>query len=780
MKSIQSTALLQVPARTSRRIRRPLSLGVLAAALFLAGCAEMRLRETATTQLRTGDYENAVSTLRKGVETYPESTVLRSALVQSRVEALTKLLADASAARAAGRYDDAEKLLRRARPFDAGGSRVDGLLAELHVERRQHAALAEAEKLVADKKPDEALRVIALALKDNPRHAELLGLQRRLELDRRSVQGRSTRRALTENRPISLDFRDAALRAVLDVVSRSSGVNFVLDKDIRPDVRVTVYLKGAQVEDALDLITGTNQLAKKVIDERTILIYPNTPEKQREHQEQIVKVFHLVSSDAKGAAAFLKSMLKIRDPYVDERSNMLALRESPENIVLAERLIAAYDAFEPEVLLELEVMEVSSTRLTELGVQFPKSVALTPLAPLGQTQLTLGNLRGLNRDRIGVAVDDVVLNLRRDVGDFNTLANPRIRVKSKEKAKVLIGDKVPIITTTTGQTGFVSDSVTYVDVGLKLDVEPTVYADDDVTIRVGLEVSSLGSQIKTNSGTVAYQISTRNANTVLRLRDGETQLLAGLISSEEKMNASRLPGLGDLPVAGRLFSSQLDNANRNELVLSITPRVLRNVRTGSTMETEFWVGTETQPRFRPNGPLAPSGPASPGPAGAPSVAGGSGLPGQALPVVNAPAAQPTVTGPPTLTWTGPSTAKVGETFEATLNLRSGNALRGLPVQIGFPKGSFEVVDVVEGAFFKQDGSATSFSKSVAADAGRVHAGAIRNSPDGAVGTGTVVTLRLKALQAGTPELTVESASPIGATDASAAIVRPAAWPVQVK
>lgn len=760
------------------RARPSKCMGVvaLAAMLLLTGCGELRVRDSAASQLRVGAYEEAVSTLKQGLDSYPESTVLRGALVQSRLDAMQRLLAEAAAARAAGRWEEAEKLLRRARAFDAGGTRVDELLGELSVERSQRAALAEAEKLLADKKVDEALRVIASALKDNPRHPELLALQRRLQMDRRLAQDRSARRSLAENRPISLDFRDAALRSVLDVVSRSSGVNFVLDKDIRPDVRITVYLKNAQVEDALDLITSTHQLSKKVVDEKTILIYPNTPEKQREHQEQIVKVFHLVSTEAKGAAAFLKSMLKIRDPYVDERSNLLALRESPENIALAERMLAVYDTFEAEVLLELEVIEVNSSRLTELGIQFPRSVALTPLPPAGQTKLTLGNLGGLNRDRIGVAVDDLVLNLRRDVGDFNTLANPRIRVKSKEKAKILIGDKVPIITTTTGQTGFVSDSVSYVDVGLKLEVEPTVFADDDVSIKVGLEVSSLGAQIKTNSGTTAYQIGTRNASTVLRLRDGETQLLAGLISTEEKSSASRVPGLGDLPIAGRLFSNQLDSGNRNELVLSITPRVLRNVRSGSAADAEFWVGTETQPRFRPNGPF--SQPAAARPALVATAAGADQQPGGAA--TDAAAAQPPVSGPPTLTWAGPASATVGQPIDLTLNLRSGSALRGLPVQVQFPKGAFEVLDVSEGTFFKQDGATTSFSKSFAADAGRIHAGAIRNSPQGASGAGSVITVRLKPLQAGAAEVSLESANAIGRADPQASIVKPAAFTVQIK
>ncbi|MFD2452207.1 type II secretion system protein GspD [Ideonella paludis] len=136
---------------------------------------------------------------------------------------------------------------------------------------------------------------------------------------------------------------------------------------------------------------------------------------------------------------------------------------------------------------------------------------------------------------------------------------------------MLVGDKVPVVTTTTGQGGFVADSVNYLDVGLKLEVEPTIFADDEVAIKVGLEVSSVSREVRSTNGTLAYQIGTRNANTTLRLRDGETQLLAGLISREERISASRLPGLGDLPVAGRLFSSQRDDNTKTELVLAVTP-----------------------------------------------------------------------------------------------------------------------------------------------------------------------------------------------------------------
>jgi general secretion pathway protein D len=552
---------MRVDSRTSAVGRRAVRwLGAVALATSLCGCAQQRIRDTAQTQVSAGQFEQAVSGLEAGLKEYPDSAVLRAGLIQARGDALTRLIAEATTARATGRIDDAEVLLRRASVFDST-DRARGLLDELALERKQRKALTDAQALVARKDNDAALRVIADALKDNPRQSDLLALQRRLGADARERQRAAAQTGLAEVRPISLDFRDAGLRAVLDAVSRHSGLNFILDKDIRPDILITIFLRSARVEDALDLIVSTHQLAKKVLDERTILVYPNTPDKQREHQEQVVKVFYLATSDAKGAAAFLKSMLKLREPFVDERLNLLALREPPEAIALAEKLIALYDGQEPEVLLELEVLEVRSSRLTDLGIKFPDTFTLTPFPPAGSTSLNLANVERLTREDIRLGIGGVAITLRREVGDYTTLANPRIRARNREKAKVLIGDKVPVVTTTTGQGGFVGDSVSYLDVGLKLDVEPTVYPDDEVSIRVALEVSSVAREVRTASGSLAYQIGTRNASTMLRLRDGQTQLLAGLISRDDRSTASRVPGLGDLPVMGRLFSSQADDAN---------------------------------------------------------------------------------------------------------------------------------------------------------------------------------------------------------------------------
>jgi len=196
-------------------------------------------------------------------------------------------------------------------------------------------------------------------------------------------------------------------------------------------------------------------------------------------------------------------------------------------------------------------------------------------------------------------------------------------VKNKEKARIHIGDKLPVITSTiSGTSGFSSESVNYLDVGLKFDVEPVIRLDGDVDMKVALEVSNVAGTIRTENGTVAYQLGSRNATTVLRLRDGETQVLAGLISDAERSSANKLPGLGQLPMVGRLFSSSREEATKSEIILLITPRILRNITRPELSEGEFFAGTESSTsdqslRLRP-APVRVEPAAAPEPASAPA------------------------------------------------------------------------------------------------------------------------------------------------------------------
>jgi general secretion pathway protein D len=272
------------------------------------------------------------------------------------------------------------------------------------------------------------------------------------------------------------------------------------------------------------------------------------------------------------------------------------------------------------------VLEVQRNRLLDLGVDWPTSLSFAPLKNVGDVPITIDQLRNLNGGNIGVSAISASVTARKTDGDANTLAAPRIRVRNKEKAKVVIGDKLPTITTTisSGVGGFASESVNYVDVGLTLNVEPTIYLNNEIGIRISLEASTLVDTITTKTGTTAYRIGTRSAATMLQLKDGENQVLAGLIKNDDRSSASHLPGLGDLPIVGRLFGSRHDTRDKTEVVLSITPHLVRNIQRPAANVAEFSAGTEASFRRRPDSAARPPAqlPAPQGmrPPGAPAVA----------------------------------------------------------------------------------------------------------------------------------------------------------------
>jgi len=744
----------------------------LASFFVLTGCAQF-VRDDVNAKMRQGDYEGALQGLQEGLAKYPDNTALRATLISAQSEAISRLIAQAIQQRAMGRFDDADNTLLRAQALDPKNDRIMALQNDITAQRRAEKSLDEALTLMNAKNKEQALRVVEAGLRDSPRQPELLALQRRLEAELRFETEPAGRRGLAESRPITLDFRNAPLSTVLEAITRGSGINFILDRDVKQDNRVTLYLRSAKVDDAIDLVVGAHQLSRRTIDPQTVLIYPNTPEKQREHQEQVIRVFHLGNADAKSTATLLRSMLRIKDPFVDERTNLIALRESPEIIALAERLVALHDVGDAEVMMEVEILEVKTARLTELGINFPNSLTLTPLPLPGATGLTVSSVRSLNSERIGVGIASTVINLRREVGDFNILANPRIRAKNREKAKILIGDKVPVVTTSSTAT-FLSESISYLDVGIKLEVEPVVSPDDEVSIKLGLEVSSIAKEVRTAAGSLAYQIGTRNANTVLRLRDGETQLLGGLISNEDRSSANRVPGLGDMPMLGRLFSSQKDDYQRTELILAITPRILRSAPHPDISQAEMWVGSEMATRLRASPARVPIAKAAGtetttttagGQAAATTATAAAGIPANAGTAGTAKAAP--ASGPILASWKAPADIKAGTEFVVTLNLSSGAALRGAPLEISFPSQSLEVLDVSEGSFFKQSGATTSFTQAVNTGTGRIGAGILSNDSNGATGQGSLLQLRLKAKAAGPIDLGITSLKPIPLSGAAA-------------
>jgi general secretion pathway protein D len=525
----------------------------------------------------------------------PSNQEYRAYYYRQRDLAIQRFLTLAETARGANSLDAAETAYRRALALDPSNARATAGLDGLVMERRHRALLTEAEALVKQGNADAAHAKVREVLAENSSNREARALIRRIERENMDAATATPRLNATLRRPITLEFRDAPLRAVFELISKHTGLNFVFDRDVKPDVRTTVFVKDTTIEDVIRFVLVTNQLERKVLNETTLLVYPNTPAKIRDYRELVVKSFYLANADVKHTANMIKTLVKTRDVYVDEKLNLLVIRDTPEAIRIAERLVANQDLAEPEVMLEVEVLEVGTTLLSELGIRWPDQISAGVVGAAGVPgQLTLREWQNRDSSLVRLSVTDplLIVNLKNQNGRTNILANPRIRVKNKEKAKVHIGDKVPVITTTAAGTGFVSESVNYLDVGLKLEVEPSVFLEDEVGIKVGLEVSSIVDQIESKSGTLTYRVGTRNAATTLRLRDGETQVLAGLISDEDRRNAAKVPLLGDLPVVGRLFTNNNDTASKTEIVLLITPRVVRNLQRPGIRLEEFPSGTE--------------------------------------------------------------------------------------------------------------------------------------------------------------------------------------------
>jgi len=554
--------------------------------------------------------QSRAQTSSKDYELNPESTKARKDLLVNKESAENELLSQAEKARLSGNKDAATKLYEKVLNFSPDNQTAIIALNEIDSEKRLTKNLEKASDLMSKNQLQAAKDAVREVLLEQPHSKQAKALNEQIDEKIGTPNSKPPKLKPTSDTPITLELRDANIKVVFDALSRATGINFILDKDIKPDTKTTIFIKKLPIAEAIQMVLSSSGLQKKDLSETTALVYPSNLQKLKEYQDLIIRSFYLNNASAKQVSAMLKTMLKTKDIFVDDRLNMLVIRDTPETIRVAEKLITGNDLADPEVMLEIEVLEVSQNRLQELGIQYPNKFSVLG----GTAGLTLRQLNNISSSTIGVSPNPA-LNIRKETGDVNILSNPRIRVKNNEKAKILVGDKVPIITTTSTANVGVSENVTYVDVGLKLDVEPRITLDDFVNIKVGLEVSSLGKETITTNGASVFQIGTRNASTVLRLKDGETQILAGLISQDERKNTSRIPGLGDIPLLGRLFSSQKDEKNKTEIVLVITPRVINNIQLPKAEVSEYLSGTENQisdtpiavsPQSSSSGEISPS------------------------------------------------------------------------------------------------------------------------------------------------------------------------------
>ncbi len=547
-----------------------------------------------------GQAAQGIAQLETLAKQQPYNAEIRSHLTFERNAYLSRLAEEAGQLRDKQQWQAATDMYQKVLNMDEQNQRAQDGLRVLKQYMQHEVLLAEAEQLWqspdASANNDKIQSLVSQVLTENSLNPRARSLYEKLEKQRSEQQNASQLLKTNFKKNISIEFKDVSLKTIFDFISKVSDINFSFDQNFNQNQTTSIFARNTSIEQVIQTVLNANQLGQKTINANTLLIYPMN--RSNEYQELYVRTFYLGNMEAKRAMNMLKTVIKAKDVYIDEKLNTLVMRDTPENIHLAEKLITSQDLPEPEVMLEVEVMEVSRKSLTALGIRYPNQVSVGvkggDLTAPTAGQLTLSQLKNFNGNLGVFSITDPVLalNLLNQDSSTNLLASPHIRVKNREKAKIHIGDKLPVITSTANSVGFLSQSVNYLEVGIKLDVEPTILLHDEVSIKVGLEVSNQTDQVKTTSGTLTYTIGTRNANTVLRLKNGETQVLAGLFRDDAQESSNKVPGLAQLPLVGRLFSDKSTDKRKNEIVLLITPRILSNLNPPDASYSMFAAGVD--------------------------------------------------------------------------------------------------------------------------------------------------------------------------------------------
>lgn len=818
-------------------MRTMLKIASLLALLALTGCgAGLTAFNKGEKFEKEGRLDEAVLKYAEAAASSPETNEYRMRLMKASERAARVHFEKGEELFRQQKYDEALREYQNAVALDASLDRARQQSEKLVRFKNSLAYFKEGQDLEKANKPREALQSYRKALdlnQDNTAAKE--ALNRLLQTKKTRLEGYDLN--LKSNKPITLKFKDAKIKDVFYIITQLSGINFIFDEAVK-DQNVTVHLENATFEQALDILTNMNKLGKKVLNESTLIVYPKNPEKAKQYEDLVVKTFYLNSLDAKKAVNLLRTMLQVRKVYVNEEMNAIVIRDTPDVIDVAGKILDANDIPDAEVLLEVEVIEVSKTNAETFGLGLSRrSVSLNTLAPGGAfladnftaastSSSTVNTTQGTQPSNLlqtfswkgfggFITVPSATYNFSKDISNAEVLANPKIRVKNREKSKFTVGTRVPITTTsTTGTTGGFSVNVQYVDVGVKLNAEPTIQLNNDVSIKLGLEVSSIIDKQTvggTDSATTVVTIGTRNLDTVLNLKDGETSIIGGLIQDNKSKSKQKIFLLGDIPFLGPLLSNNTNTGTKNELILAITPRIVRAVSVPESDVVSFWSGKEDDPAVTkvfssftqepefaapavpaapsqpkpaapakvqqpavpqpltapPSVPAAPVAPVAPAPQSAVSLPVPPSQAVQAVapaPVVAAVAPAPSAAATPvaetpqpvtrgSLNIAAPASVGVGTQFRVEIKASDLNGLSKAPFVLLYDPIFIEYVGATEGNLLNRDGKPTSFNALPEKAAGKVTFTLARTgTAEGVSGSGTLLTATFTAKNKGPASL----------------------------
>jgi len=534
------------------------AVAVCLAAVLASACASSTALRHARTAEIAQDYDRAVVEYTKAVRLNPNDANARTGLDRAKLRAAEIHFQHARRFAATGKFDQALVEYQMASELNPTNPDIDDELRSTRNKLRAKIAVSHEGKT-------DLQTLVARARELPPPGMDLPS---------------------NVKMPATLTFRDASSRDVFTTIARFADVSLIFDPSFR-EAPVTVDLRNASLDDALNSITGATHTFYRVTAPKTVLVVPDTPAKRREYEEEVVQTFYLSNADLKETMDLLRMVLDARRISPTTATNALTVKDTPEHIAAVGRVISAIDKARPEVIIDVELLEVDRTKLQEYGLQLATPVAGGTATGLNSTvtldqgannTLNLGAIRNLSQSDVLLAnLPALYYRLLKTDDNSRTLANPQLRTSDGVPATARFGDRVPVPVTTfapiaTGGTPQQPvTSFNYENIGVNIDITPRTHHDDDVTLALKVAVTSL-------SGTGFGGLPTfgnREITTVIRLRDGETNMLAGLIRDDERKSLDGIPGLIDLPLVGRLFAHNTKSTTQTDIILTLTPHIIR-------------------------------------------------------------------------------------------------------------------------------------------------------------------------------------------------------------
>jgi general secretion pathway protein D len=722
-----------------------LLLLLLSSGFSVAGCsAGASAYRRGATSAQQGEWDAAVVHYTRAANEDPDKIEYRMALERALIEA------------SAFHVQQAQKKL--------AAEDLDGAVEELELAVNLHPANRYAQGILQETrdrlKERQAIQEEAESFEERRRRAqELFGGRPILEP--------------SSTAPIQLRFaEDTSLQKIFEVLSKLSGINILFDESFR-DKRVTIDLVDVSFEEALDKLALINRLFYKVVDPSTIIIVPDNAQKHRQYDDLVLRTFYIVNAEVNTVANMLRTIAGIQRVQPNPELKSITVRATPDQVAVAERIIELNDKTKSEIMLDIEILEVNKDKALAFGLRAAEYEVSLGFSPAGQDPDT-GAIR-LNRlasvdtsDFLLTLPNSATFRLFKSNSEARILAAPKLRASEGQPAELRLGEEVPVpVTSFVSQFGTPGGvpttpvtSFQYRNVGVNVTITPKVFVDGEIELQLTLETSS---QLRsTTIGGIDLPVfGLRNVTNTVRLRDGETNIVGGLISEEERKTISGFPGIVDIPLLNKIFASNLEGNITRDVVFSITPHIIRAPRVSEGDLAPLPMGTEQQikvpgdrPRIfdageepavveeEPEAAPVPPAPEPPPPA-EPEIPEPEPEPEPAPPEPAPP--------PPISVLFSPATTSlaVGETVEVVLVAGGAQGLSSGTILVTFDPAALRVSNVQAGAFLTIDGRPLTFTPTF--NPGQVAIEFSRpGDVDGLVGSGHLVRLTLEAVAPAPP------------------------------